>query len=359
MRHKGYYLVYWKINEHEPDGIEKKILFQKRMFEEKGIQMEFKILEKKNGTFWNYRDDLSDADFIYFRKSTITDWRFVGFFKHLKIQGNPLIFMEIPTYPYEGEYGNSFKSKIRLWIDGFFRKRLSGVIDRIVVTGADVGDKLWNVPTISIVNGIDFSSVTPRRYKEHDGLALGCIAKFSPWHGYERLIKGLATYYKEGGSQDVKLLMVGDGPERTAYQQLVEQLRLSSHVKFTGKLTGEALDDVYNLIDVGICSLGRYKSGVDIIGDLKSREFMAKGIPMVCGCKIDVLQDVNYEYVKYFPNDNSELNIPEIINFYRKLTNKNSVKEISAKIQRISKRIIDYRVIYQKVINELEMIWRR
>ena len=358
MKH-GIYLVYSPINEEKPDGIEKKILAQKKMFCELGIDMQFKTLAHENGTYWNYKEEYSKADFIYFRKQTIIDWRFISFFRKIKSIGNAVVMMEIPTYPYEGEFVGGIRSKLALMTDHYFRKKIKNCIDRIIVTGYDVGENLWGVKAINIVNGVDLKSISVRNYKIHgDALYLTCVAKFSPWHGYERLIKGLANYYERPPKKEVKILMVGEGEEKSYYEDLVQKYHLEDHVKFYGKLVGPELDEIYDRTDIGICSLGRYKSGIEVIGDLKSRDFMAKGIPMLCGCQIDILQNENYPYAIYMPNNDSPVSIEELIVFAEKIYNNGSEK-LSLSIRTEAERLIDLHMTYSKVLTSTkEMVWK-
>lgn len=352
MKAKGYYFLYTPINTAEPDGIEKKILSQRQMFGDAGIEMEFEVLSRDAKGNWLYLEKYSQADFIYFRKSTTIDWRFLSFYGKIKKHGNPIIFMEIPTFPYEGEYGTGLAAKLRLQVDHFFRRFIDKCIDRIVITGSKTGGYLWGVKTMDIINGIDFAQTKPREYEEHKGVNLACVAKFSPWHGYERLIRGLHSYYQNEAKEEVNILMVGEGVEKSYYEDLVKEYNLQDHVQFLGRLTGAKLDHIYDITDLGICSLGRYKSGIDVIGDLKSREFMVKGIPMVCGCRIDALEGRSYPYVQFFPNDNSDIDIQHLLNFYRELRTECEVKELSDKIRTISQPWIDYSVTYKDVIKE-------
>ncbi len=358
---KGLYFIFSDINQNEPDGIEKKMMAQRQMFCDMGIDMSFERLEYKYGTDWNYKKTYSSVDFIYFRKETVIDWRMILFLKRLKKNGNPVVFMEIPTFPYDGEFGKSLRSRITLSIDHYFRKKLHRYIDRIVVTGCDAGTQFEKVKTICVVNGIDLKTVPVRDYKPHGNcINLTCVAKFSPWHGYERLIKGLYDYYRNRGDVvPVKLLMVGDGVEKDFYQSLVRDYHLEEHVQFLGKLTGENLEDIYNQTDIGICSLGRYKSGIDIIGDLKSRDLMAKGIPMVCGCQIDILKDREFKYALFIPNNDSTVSIPSVLSFYQKITSEKPVADISKYIRDEAERLIDYSRTYKPVLMTVkELLWK-
>ncbi len=354
MKKKGLFFLYSKINVEEPDGIERKILSQKKMFENAGINMQLAVLEPNIKTKWLYKKEYSDVDFIYFRKSTTIDWRFISFFRKIKKNGNPTIFMEIPTYPYDGEFGKSFKSRVTLTIDHVFRRWLYLCIDRIVVTGGCGIKSLWGVRVINILNGIDFEFVKKRTHCPHDGINIGCIAKFSPWHGYERIIKGLYNYYLNSHNCEVNLIMVGDGEERDYYESLVREYHLEQHVAFKGKLTGKQLDNIYNVIDIGACSFGRYKSNINVIGDLKSREYMAKGIPMICGCGIDVLEGQNYDYALFFPNNDSAVDIFNIVEWYNSFLKNMSCDELSYKIRTICQPLIDSSVTFHEVLSQVK-----
>lgn len=354
---RGIYFLYAPINYKSPDGIEKKILTQKRLIDDTGVEMRFIVLEKKGGTFWNYNSAYSNAELIYFRRSTTIDYRFISFFKKLR-KDNPTvkIFMEIPTYPYEGEYGNNFKACILKNIDAFYRNRLKKYIDYIVLTGAEQIKSIWGVNAICIMNGIDVQEVVPKKVLNNriaDVYTIGCVAKFSLWHGYERLLYGLKNYLNTNKNSRIRIVMIGDGPELQKYESLVKELELDKYVIFKGRLTGEALDNEYDGIDIGCCSLGRYKSGQDIIGDLKSREFLAKGIPIVCGCKIDILQNLDLDYVLYFSNDDTPINIEKIISFITKLNEQYNEKKLASYIRDDVKELIDISNTYRPVLSKI------
>ena len=350
---KGYYLVYDTLNLDKPDGVEKKIISQRNMFKENGFDMEFRILSKSNGTFWNHPESLGDADFIYFRRGTVANTKFISFFKKLKIKNEKLVvFMEIPTFPYEDEYDKSLRSLIALFIDHIYRRKLHNYIDRLVIVNHQDGD-VWGIKVLNIVNGIAVKEVKPRVVRIPDGtIKICCVAKFSPWHGYERLIRGLNEYYQGQPVFKVKLVMVGTGVEIEKYKSLAEELNLEKYIDFRGQLIGEKLDAVYDECDMGCCSLGRYKSGIEMTSELKSRELMAKGLPMICGCKIDVLEDVNYPYVVYFPNDETNIDINIVVNKYNDMLEKNGLKKISDDIRRFAMENIDIKVTYQPIVNE-------
>lgn len=348
---KGYYLVYDTLNLNNPDGVEKKIISQRDMFRKNGIDMNFHILKKSGGTFWNNPEKVSDGDFIYFRRGTIVDIRFLHFFKSIKERNRKaIIFMEIPTFPYENEYEKSVRNSLALIIDHYYRKKIYKYIDRLVIVNFRE-ECLWKIKTLNLVNGIDVRSVRKRNPKKQDKvIRICCVARFSPWHGYERLIRGLSDYYRSEPQIIVELIMVGTGVETDKYRKLTEELQLDDYVKFMGQLTGADLDIIYDNCDIGCCSLGRYKSGIDMTSELKSRELMAKGFPMICGCKIDVLEEIDYSYAIFFPNNESDIDIHNIVKWYRSIGEE--VYEMSERIRRFALENIDLEITFRPIVNE-------
>lgn len=350
---KAFYLVYETLDLGNPDGVEKKIIAQREMYRANGIDMEFHILKKKKGTFWNNPEALSGAEFIYFRRGTVTDFRMIEFLQKIKKQNkNVVIFMEIPTFPYENECDKSLRSTVSIRIDRCFRKKLSKFIDRLVIVNHHC-EKVWGIPVLNLVNGMDIATVAPRKPRKPDGkIRICCVAKFSPWHGYERLIRGLRKYYMGSPDIDVDLVMVGTGVETELYERLTKDLDLECHVDFRGKLMGNELDFIYDECDIGCCSLGRYKSGIDVTSELKSREFMAKGMPMICGCKIDVLEDAGYPYAIYFPNNETDIDVKKVVEMYKSMVNDTNVESIINIIRQFAEDKVDIKATYQPIVNE-------
>lgn len=356
---KSFYLVYSTMNLDNPDGVEKKIVSQKKAFSVRGFNMSFYTLKKKNGTFWANPEELNGADFIYFRRGTIIDVRFLRFFKRIK-KTNPkcVIFMEIPTYPYDNESNYSIARRGALLIDRICRRYIHKYIDRLVVVNYHKAT-LWNIKTINLINGIDVDAIKPKSFLNSGDVSsvrICCVARFSPWHGYERLIKGLKEYYKQQPLKAVYISMIGSGNEAEFYKKLVEELELTEYVEFKGQMVGEELDLEYDKADIGCCSLGRYKSGLEMTSELKSRELMAKGLPMICGCKIDVLEETEYPFKIMVPNDNSNINIHKVIKAYEEMILLYGKENMSRNIREYAKKMVDMSVTFSPIIDEAQAL---
>ena len=79
-----------------------------------------------------------------------------------------------------------------------------------------------------------------------DSPLLGCVGVFLPDKGQDLLIRALAELRKEFPS--AKLLLAGDGPDRSRLEQLATNLNIREAVIFAGFVT--AMDPVYSALDV-------------------------------------------------------------------------------------------------------------
>ena len=63
-------------------------------------------------------------------------------------------------------------------------------------------------------------------------------------------IKGFAAYLNKHPDADVKMIVVGDGPQRSEYELLTHELHISNKVDFIGKVPATEVPFYYNLADV-------------------------------------------------------------------------------------------------------------
>ena len=108
-------------------------------------------------------------------------------------------------------------------------------------------------------------------------IAVGAIA---PWHGWDKLLFAI---------QDIRGVLpcsvhvdiVGGGPGKSELEKLAVDLGINSLVTFHGFKIGKELTDLYELADVGIGSLAWDRIGVDYASPIKSREYIANGLPVI------------------------------------------------------------------------------
>lgn len=278
----------------------------------------------------NYKNALlqiENPDFLYARRA-VADRAYVNFWKTIKQKypGCKLI-IEVFTYPYDKDdfaHWDAWPFYIK---ERLYRKKLKKYVDAFVTYSEDT--EIFGVPTIRTINGIQLENIIPAKgfYRE-DKITMIAVAYMQSHHGYERIIEGLHQYYLNSGSKyTVDLFLIGDGPEKPYYQSLVSKYHLENYVRFYPTMSGDALDEMYDISDIALASFGTYKKGVYTrLSALKTREYLAKGMPIITGCEIDVL-DSQYEYVRNFPNNAEPVNIEEVVAFYQNIKQKAKDKQ--------------------------------
>jgi len=103
---------------------------------------------------------------------------------------------------------------------------------------------------------------------------LGFIGSFYAYEGLSLLLSALPGIVAK--NPDIKLLLVGGGPEEQALHQQCEQLRLQDKVIFTGRVPHEQVQKYYDLVDIFVYARLPMRL-TDLVTPLKPLEAMAQG----------------------------------------------------------------------------------
>ena len=301
---------------------------------------------------------INNVTFIYIRRDT-ADRRLIGFLKKIKsINPDCKIIIEIYTYPYDRDEYRRIARKPFLLKDYIYRKKYKGIVDRIVTFSED--KTIFGVDTIRIMNGINVSvnraiRNKPEAYRKSINLIF--VGTMQVQHGLERIIMGLKRYYQSNSKIVVKCLLVGDGPELNHYKSLVLQYKLGEQVVFCGKRIGAELDDIYDCADIAIAPFGLYKTlGENSVSSaLKTREYLAKGLPVITGCREDVYERFPCDFFKIFSNDSSVVDIKEVVNWYTDLLDHHIDRiKLANSIREYAYEYVDISSTMKPIINYLE-----
>lgn len=115
---------------------------------------------------------------------------------------------------------------------------------------------IWKLPEdklLYVPNGVDLArfagppdrSILPDWPEEPGGIVIGTVAPLRPEKNLFRLLRGFATL---AAMRPARLLLVGDGPDRGALEQLAAQLGIAGRVHFTGYL--DAPEKAFGLMDI-------------------------------------------------------------------------------------------------------------
>jgi len=275
----------------------------------------------------------NNIDFVYIRSNHNANIFTIRMVRRMKQTGMKVV-MEIPTYPYDSEYEAQGMSK-QIFQDKLFRNRLAKYLDAIVTFSEY--KEIFGQRTINISNGIDFENVPMKATKNDTSKELNLIgvAEIHQWHGFDRIVKGLAEYYSKHQDYIVKFHIVGyffSAEGEAEFKRIISDHHMENYVILYGKQHGETLDQIFDWCDMGIGSLGRHRVGIQKIKTLKNREYAARGIPFVYS-ETDSDFD-NRPYVLKVPADESPLNIEQIIDFYKSVNIpaieiRNSIQDLS------------------------------
>lgn len=325
--------VSFENSENRASGVNKKITGQMNAFENHGYTVDLAAVHGKGIAYFKetnapvvvrsktipritlcswVSNHASDYDVAYIRFQFFSP-DVLHMVKTLKKTG-VIVIMEIPTFPYVNELKEQgLKGIPKRIIDSSFGSFCAKYID--VFASPLYGDTILGKKAIEIYNGIDTERVISRKPQKNDTIDLLAVAMMAPWHGYDRMIEGIHDYYQNGGVRNVILHLVGEGAATPGYQQLIEKYSLQEHVIQHGKKSGQELDSMYDIADIGVGSLATVLKKIYKTNTLKVLEYMAKGLPVICEeGEVGIPKDSKYRMT--IVSDQSAVDIEEVVRFY-------------------------------------------
>lgn len=348
-------------------GIAYKIYKQINIMEENGFDVNEICLKRKMGVidrytsklpFINKRINLKDINIIednsiiYIRYFLTDIWLYRKLRSLKQNNENLIILVEFPTYPYDSEYKkfHPYILKDKIW-----RNRLKSIVDYAITFSDD--KSIYGIPSINISNGVDIKKIKCRSYKAHTGINLVAVAKFAPWHGFDRVIEGLAKYYSENKyPTEIAIYIVGYGDDKikNEYRELINKYGLEGHIFLTGEKSGSELDDIYDQCDIAIDSLGRHRSQVTYNSSLKGKEYMAKGFPIISGVKTELDNYNDYKYYMRVPADDSPVDFFRVVEFFDMIYSNNQVDNVIRYIREFCEKKYDINKAFDPVIQVMK-----
>jgi glycosyltransferase involved in cell wall biosynthesis len=263
---------------------------------------------------------LAGYDAVFFRHHLATP-PLLGFLKRYK-RTNPrgLAFMEFPTFPYVHEYVRP-ADRLKVWIDQWCARAFRRYVDYAVTVTPETS--IYGMPVLVMGNGIPVADIPfrPEPAPFGDELRLLGLANLQDWHGFDRLVEGMARYRANAaaGAPRIVLDVAGQGDELPRLQALVERHGLLDTVRFHGYRTGAALEGLVQNAHLGISTLALHRKQMEWASDLKSRAYCARGLPFVQAFRDEAFPEEKFPFVLRLPADDSPVDIERLLRFYRDL----------------------------------------
>lgn len=365
------FLTTWDFSDGPSTGITNKIKGQMKAFQSYGFSVDYTYIadnaayyhkdgqdfflgkvgkfRKLAANYYLYKRLKSEKYTYIYNRYGLMDAYYYKTLKMLKKKGGKIV-VEIPTYPYDKERLPGVAWWLLYSVDKIYRRYLKRIVDVIATYSED--EEIFGIKTIHICNGIDFESVSVRTpQNDTDEIRLVAVAGLAKWHGYDRLLEGLGKYYQTDGKRKVYFYIVGDGPVRGEYERIVEKYKIQRYCIFEGVKKGKELDEIYNKCDIGIEVLAAFRKDVFLSSSLKSREYAAKGLPFLTASKSDVFE--NQEFVLKVPEDETYLEICDIISYYDYIYRNNNSQDVANKIRNQAKKCCDIRITMHPIVTFL------
>lgn len=343
-------------------GVNKKVDSQVTEFNRAGIKTDLKVIcyepmLKRMLPFhtssidWMHFKVWEDYDGLYLRYP-MSDYQMLRWFHEIKKHKPKFkIVIEIPTFPYDKELNQ--RNKLIIFRDEHYRNSLKKNVDRIVVNNGN--NEVFGVPAIITPNGIDLKTVRKRKPVEVEGnkMNLCFVAAFAMWHGADRLLNGLRDYYRSGGQEDIVVHMVGNGEENVMnpLKALAMDKSISERIKFYGFMDGEELSRMYDKCQLAVASLGLHRLQIDAPSTLKSREYLARGIPFIYSSEIADFKEHPVNFAFQISADDTPVNFFEVVKFYRNLLEKNHINDLTSRIRKYAEDYVSIEKTMKPIVD--------
>jgi glycosyltransferase involved in cell wall biosynthesis len=156
----------------------------------------------------------------------------------------------------------------------------------------------------AIINYPDLSIFSIRRKSTANGDFVMCYPGTLNWHqGVDLAIRAVAMLREK--APHLKLLIIGDGPDRESLKSLVTELDLGDRVLISGVVPLEMVAETMAGVDLGIVPKRKNSFGNEAFST-KIMEFMAMGVPVVASrTRIDQYY-FNDDFVQFFESESIE-----------------------------------------------------
>lgn len=141
---------------------------------------------------------------------------------------------------------------------------------------------------IVLPNGVDtdfFQPIEQAERAEDGSLTIGFVGMFYAWQALDLLLE--AVHELRQRNLDIRIALVGNGPEQEHLAELVMQYGMQACVSFPGRLPRAEVPEAIADFDLGFAGHTPTRSGVMYMSPLKLYEYMAVGKPVLVSRNAD------------------------------------------------------------------------
>jgi glycosyltransferase involved in cell wall biosynthesis len=155
----------------------------------------------------------------------------------------------------------------------------------VLAVSLEVADYVRRCPgaprAVVLPNGVDPErirpDVEPSRRGRPGSFTFGFVGTLKPWHGLHTLVQAFASVRRR--HSNVRLLIVGDGPERERVASSAREAGCAHAVEFTGAVDPADVPALLTSMDAGVAPYPKLEHCY--FSPLKLYEYMAAALPVV------------------------------------------------------------------------------
>jgi hypothetical protein len=338
------------------DGVFKKISGQAKAAKELGLDLDFlvlsesalqkgwniksyslnlprnRILKKIARDFFRYKTmgksvNLAPYHRVILRYPSSVDLRYKNFFdKHknkIITEHHSNVIMELRNL----EVGplNPF----RLFLERLNAPKLLSRVAGIIAVTDEIRNMQLNLlaeskPSTVISNGVDVESIPFTEFRGFNGQSLSMVFvsnTFYSWHGLDRLLEGMRDYQ---GDIRLNLFLMGRVYRKKELKMIEDLKKKSVNIHLLEKCTGEKMNDYFKRSNIAIGSLALYRNRMSQACVLKTREYMARGIPFIYAYE-DVDFGDDCDFALKFANSRDPIDMDKVIRFAQQVSKKEAL----------------------------------
>ncbi len=266
-----------------------------------------------NAYYINVLMEKIDIDIIYMRYRP-----FIPFFQKMLKQYK--VIMEINS---DDTLEYRTHSKLKHWYNRYTREVFLKDMDAFVSVSHELKERFLylNKPIEVIANGIDVRSCDVAEAVDNEQPTLVFVG--SPgqsWHGMEKIIK-MAEYFK-----DYRFHIIGTEGEEM------------DNIRYFGYLSQEKVIQTIKQGDVGIGTLSLYQTGLQEASPLKTRQYLACGVPLIYAYK-DTDLDEEATFALRLENMEHNIDYSKIEQFVQKVFQDRDIKKAA---RAFAEDVLDY-----------------
>ncbi len=163
------------------------------------------------------------------------------------------------------------------------------------------------------------------------------------WNGLDRLINSIDKM--EIPHEKIKLVICG--------YKIEGEIPDKKYIEHLGYKNKSDIDQLINNVHVGISTLALHKKQLMEASTLKTREYVARGLPFVYAYTDPDLKEDAKEFSLEFPNDDSLIDMEKVIEFAKKALED---KALPQKMRKYAEEHMDYEVKMKKLYQELQRL---